>query len=103
MKPLTDKQRAIALTRLGIKNVQGLRDWRERLNIQPPAKPRASKPRKPVQGIQNGSKQVRCIETGQVFPSVRDAAKHFQGTRDYLSKHLRGVHPRFRGHTFEYF
>ena len=70
--PLTDKQRAILLTRLGLKNIKGLRKWRERLDItppvdpsKPPAKPRVYNP----DTAPRYGRQIRCNETGRVFPS----------------------------------
>lgn len=47
-------------------------------------------------------KPVRCVETGQVFESVKAAAEHFSGDGGHLSKHLKKRTPTFRGHTFEY-
>ena len=46
-------------------------------------------------------KSVQCIETGQIFLSLKDAANHFQGSPTTLSKHLAGKLPRFRGYTFK--
>jgi group I intron endonuclease len=47
-------------------------------------------------------KAVRCLETGQVFESLKATAEHFKGDDGHLSKHLKGKTPTFRGHTFDY-
>jgi len=47
-------------------------------------------------------KAVRCIESGQVFESLKATAEHFKGDDGHLSKHLKGRTPTFRGHTFEF-
>lgn len=103
MKPLSDKQRAIILTNLGITHAKGLSEWRKRLNITPP--PSKAKPPKPSRppGVANASKPVRCVETGQIFNSIALAAAHFGSRPNYLTKHLRGMRPNFCGYTFQYF
>lgn len=55
-------------------------------------------------GVPNSKvrKAVRCIETGQVFESLKATAEHFNGDDGHLSKHLKGRTPTFKGHTFEY-
>ena len=47
-------------------------------------------------------KAVRCLETEQVFESVKAAAENFNGDSGHLSKHLKGRALTFKGHTFEY-
>jgi group I intron endonuclease len=47
-------------------------------------------------------KAVRCVETGQVFESLKSAAEYLQGDSATLSNHLKGRKPRFKGFTFEY-
>lgn len=55
-------------------------------------------------GVPNAKvrKSVRCLETGQVFDSLKAAAEHLSGDPASLTHHLKGRKPRFKGHTFEY-
>jgi group I intron endonuclease len=48
-------------------------------------------------------KIVRCIETSQIFKSISEAAKYFNGRREHLRDHLKGVKYRkkFKGLHFE--
>jgi hypothetical protein len=101
-KPLTDKQRAILLTNLGLKNIKGLRKWRDRLDIappidpsKPPAKPRTRK----TYGDRYG-RQVRCNETGRVFPSYEAVVREYGGSVHRLKQHLIGYKPTYFDHTF---
>jgi hypothetical protein len=97
--PLSDKDRAIILTRLGVKKLKGLRQWRDRLNIQPPDKPR--KPRTPPAYPRYGQ-QVQCVETGKVYPSYREVARVFGSSVHLLKEHMEGRKPTYCGHTFKY-
>lgn len=45
--------------------------------------------------------QVRCIETGEVFSSAREAAKHVNVGDSAMSNHLAGRFPHVGGKTFE--
>lgn len=47
-------------------------------------------------------KSVRCLETGQVFGSLKLAAEYLSGDPTTLTHHLKGRKPRFKGYTFEY-
>jgi len=47
-------------------------------------------------------KSVRCLETGQVFDSLKSAAEYLNGNPTALTSHLKGRKPRFKGYTFEY-
>lgn len=47
-------------------------------------------------------KSVRCLETGQVFDSLKSAAEYLNGNSAALNSHLKGRRPRFKGFTFEY-
>ncbi len=47
-------------------------------------------------------KAVHCLETGQMFDSLKSAAEHLNGDSGGLSAHLKGRTPRFKGFTFEY-
>lgn len=47
-------------------------------------------------------KEVRCVETGQAFDSVKSASEFFGGGAASLTAHLKGRRPRFKGLTFEY-
>ncbi len=100
--PLSDKARAITLTRLGLKNVKGLRQWRERLNIAPEPKPgKERKPRAPSTHPRYGQ-QVQCIETGRVYPSHEAVVREFGGSIYKLKAHMAG-NPKYTlyfGHTF---
>lgn len=40
--------------------------------------------------ILNTKTALRCVETGQMFTTLTQAARHFNVTQPYISKHLRG-------------
>lgn len=44
---------------------------------------------------------IRCLETGQLFPSQNSAAKAFDGWASVLSGHLSGKLSDFQGFHFE--
>jgi hypothetical protein len=99
MQPLSDKDRALLLTQLGVKNLKGLRQWRNKLNIAPPPKPR--KPRTPPAYPRYGQ-QVHCIETGKVYPSYNAVVREFGGGHHILKTHLMGFRPDYCGYTFQH-
>lgn len=55
-------------------------------------------------GIDQVKKPIICIETNEIFPSITDAANHFNGQRTHLRAHLKGdkCRPRFKGLHFKY-
>ena len=48
------------------------------------------------------SKRIRCIETGQVFPSVTAASKVYQVSRSYVQQSLKSSCAHRLGVSFEY-
>ena len=44
---------------------------------------------------------IRCIETGEVFNSIREAGRKLNIDNSYLAKHLKGRYDSVRGLTFE--
>ena len=48
------------------------------------------------------SKRVVCIETGNEYDSIAQAAKAFGGSHGNMSRHLIGYGQSFKGHHFEY-
>jgi len=44
---------------------------------------------------------VRCVETGEVFGSIRRASELLDVNAAKISEHLRGVRPDVKGMTFE--
>lgn len=100
--PLSDKDRAILLTRLGVKNLKGLRQWRERLNIQPPKNPdKPRKPRTPPAYPRYGN-MLQCVETGKVYPSYNAVVREFGKGIHMLKEHLEGRKPDYCGYTFKH-
>lgn len=107
MKPLTDKERAILLTRMGFKNVPGLRHWRERLHITPAVDPNKPPAKKRTITATRYGREVLCLETGKVYPSheavVREFSTGKHGTGLHaLKAHLMGQRPDYCGHTFRH-
>lgn len=49
-----------------------------------------------------GMKRVRCIDTGEIFDSVGDAAEHFNAKGTHISRVCKGKRSRTRGFRFEY-
>lgn len=49
----------------------------------------------------NKRKTIRCIETGEIFESIRQACKHFNITKKRIQDMLNGVQNTAAGHTFE--
>ena len=47
-------------------------------------------------------KEIRCVETGEVFPSVRAAARAINGERKYVRKVANGIWSQYRGLHFEW-
>lgn len=107
MKPLSDKDRAILLTRLGVKNIKGLRAWRERLNIAPPTDPNKPPPKKRIVTATRWGREVLCIDTNKSYPSLEAVVREFStgehGTgMQALKAHLSNTRPTYCGHTFKY-
>lgn len=48
-------------------------------------------------------KKIRCIETGEIFKSVTDAAKSVNGTTSPISKVCMGNKKSYKSFTWEYF
>ena len=49
----------------------------------------------------NKRKTIRCIETGEIFESIRQACKHFNITKKRIQDMLDDVQNTAAGHTFE--
>lgn len=47
-------------------------------------------------------KQVRCVQTGEVYPSINSAAKSLSLDVSNLMKHLQGRGKSIKGYKFEY-
>jgi hypothetical protein len=101
MQPLNNRDRTILLTKLGVKSAQGLNAGRSKyLRKQPSTNtltttPKPKRPRTHALG-------VRCIETGEVFPSLVTTAKAHKIRPSNLSDHLKGIHHTVGGRTYEY-
>ena len=53
--------------------------------------------------INANKKKVRCIETGEIFDSTADAARHYNlKTPSHIAACCRGTRKRSAGHTWEY-
>lgn len=105
LTPLSPKERVELLTKLGVRNIKGLRKDREKYKVASGYKRDAQTQAKMtagMKGIINHATRVRCKETGQVFDSQRDVVRHFGGSATNICDHLKGRRPTFRGHTFEY-
>ncbi len=105
LAPLDDKQRAILLTQLGIRNIKGLKKDRAKYKLDSGYKRDPAVQAKMtagMKGIINHAIRVRCKETGQVFDSQRDVVRHFGGSAANICDHLKGRRPSFCGYTFEY-
>lgn len=50
----------------------------------------------------NNVKKVECIETGNIYPSVSEAARSMNGDPSGLCAHLRGRHKTFHGFHWRY-
>lgn len=48
-------------------------------------------------------KRVKILETGEIFRTVRECAKHIKGDYSSIYSCLRGERKKHRGFTFEYF
>jgi hypothetical protein len=103
MQPLKNKERTILLTALGIKNAKGLNEGRvkyirKKSTPQHAVSYRMKKPEVPS----THSRPIRCVDTGEVFPS-QIAAALAHGTRpSNLSDHLKGKSITVGGRTYEY-
>ena len=53
--------------------------------------------------IQNLSKPVRCVETGEIFPSICAAARSINGNDSAISKCCRGMRKTYRGYHWEFY
>lgn len=107
MKPLSDKDRALVLTRLGVKNVKGLRKWRDRLNLTLPVDPNKPPPKKRTITAVRYGRNVLCIDTGETYPSYEAVLRAFStgehGTGMHsLKAHLSGARPTYCGHRFRH-
>lgn len=56
----------------------------------------------PIPHNQRTRKAVRCVDDGQTFPSLTQAAKHYGVAPNGLSLHLRGMQTNVGGKKFEY-
>jgi len=53
-------------------------------------------------GLNPLARKVRCIETGETFQCIKEAAEFYGSTRSQLSTVLRGRRKRFKGLHWEY-
>lgn len=47
-------------------------------------------------------RSIRCVDDGQVFPSMTKAAEHYGIATNSLSLHLKGIQNNAKGKRFEY-
>lgn len=47
-------------------------------------------------------KEIRCVETGEVFPSVRAASRELGMERKYIRKVANGIWHQYKGYHFEW-
>jgi len=99
MSPLSERDRTILLTKLGVKHAIGLREGqRKYLRTKPNGKfilpdPNAHD-RRPI--------GVLCTTTGETFPSINAAARAHNLSAGNLCDHLRGKHHTIGGRQYEY-
>jgi hypothetical protein len=48
------------------------------------------------------AKRVRIVETGHIFQSVRDCARHINGDYSAIYRCLNEIRGTHKGYTFEY-
>lgn len=53
--------------------------------------------------IQRSSKPVRCVETGEIFPSICAAARSINGSDSAISKCCRGIWETYKGYHWEFY
>jgi predicted transcriptional regulator len=51
---------------------------------------------------QRARRKVKCLDDGQTFPSITQAAEHYGLSPNSVSLHLRGVQRSAKGKRFEY-
>lgn len=52
----------------------------------------------------NRKRKIICLETGQIWESIRDCAKDMDSQPNYFNTHLRFKYPKtIKGKTFEYY
>lgn len=92
---LTAQQRARILIALGVKKAPGVKPY-----LPPkPAKPaRSTHKTAPT----NRAIPIRCITTGEIFPSITAAAHAHKVNPPHLSDHLKGRGHSVGGRTYEY-
>jgi hypothetical protein len=99
MQPLNNKERTILLTKLGVKNADGLNAGRTKYIRTKPHVPNGLTTTKPSRTHARG---VQCVETGEVFPSIVAAAKAHGVKPSNLSDHLKGRGYTVGGRKYEY-
>jgi hypothetical protein len=94
---LTAQQRARILIALGVKKAPGIKPY---LPTRPAKPARSStKQRAPT----NRAIPIRCITTGEIFPSITAAAHAHKVHPPHLSDHLKGRGHSVGGRTYEYY
>lgn len=91
---LTAQQRARILIALGVKKAPGIKPY---LPAKPTRIPGSAKPTKTTRAI-----PIRCITTGEIFPSITAAAHAHKVNPPHLSDHLKGRGHSVGGRTYEY-
>ena len=54
-----------------------------------------------IAGVTKKRKSIRCVDTGEVFSSYTECAKHFGFVYDKFYYQVKYNHKPFEGHTFE--
>lgn len=56
-----------------------------------------------VSGAKNPkAKAIRCIETGEIFTTMKSAAQYFHMDYSTIKRHMRGIHSHAKGLHFEF-
>lgn len=97
MQTISNKQRAILLTNLGVKNAKGLNAGRLKYLTPNPPQPKPAKPK----ANDRRAVEVRCTTTGEVFPSLAAAAKAHFTQPSSISAHLSGKLHTVNGRQYE--
>lgn len=89
---LSPKERTQVLLSLGVKKAPNMKPY-----IPTPKLNKQKAPRKTTRGI-----PIRCITTGEIFPSITAACRAHNINPPHLSDHLKGRGYTVDGRTYEY-
>jgi len=88
---LTPRQRALVLLSLGVTKAKGIKPY-----VSTPKRSKDKPAPKATRGI-----PIRCITTGEIFPSITAAAHAHRVHPPHLSDHLKGRGYSVGGRTYE--